>query len=245
MTKRKAPFSHPDGSNCWTKDCKYRTVKAVSDNFIVPSFFKPELFPAPKPLGSWTNEDTELFKTPHGSRLYGFATVGSDEDWYVVTPTKYVSRKFNAKQRITGDQDVLAVDFRTFTSMASNGVPQALETMFSRQAESQFFEEYRNSWYASDPAVIHTYMRTIKSFSLNEREGKDGYKQRRHALRLSLNLEELLYRGRFNPTLSRSNAERVTVLATKKGENYLKELRAICPIEVDWKFGDKKQPKTG
>lgn len=241
MTARKSPYTHPDGSNCWTKDCRLRTAKVVSGQFIVPEFFKPEGFPAPKPLGAWTEKDTVLFKTPHGSRLYGFATADSDEDWYIVTPTRPVARKFNARQKITGDQDVLAVDFKTFTAMATKGTPQALETMFSRQAESQFFEEYRNSWHASDPEVIHTYMRTIKSFSMNDYEGKQGYKQRRHALRLALNLEELLYRGRFNPTLSAITAEKVSILATKKGDEYLKELKAICPIEVDWTWADKRK----
>jgi hypothetical protein len=120
------------------------------------------------------------------------------------------------------------------------GVPQSLEAMFSQKAVSPFFEEYRQGWYASDPTVIHTYMRTIKSFSLSENDSKlkdkDKFKRKRHALRLALNLEELLYRGRFNPTLTPVVAERITRFAEKEGNDYISELKAVSPIEVDWQY---------
>jgi hypothetical protein len=236
-----APYRHADGSNCWTKNCS-RGHQSDAPQFEVPSFYRPELFPKPKAPtpGAWTNKDTVLFKTIHGSRLYGLGTPDSDEDWYVVTPTRYIARKVNAKQTIIGDQDVVAVDFRSFTALATKGVPQALEAMFSCQAESPYFEDYRNNWYASDGEVIHTYMRTIKSFSLNENEGYMGFKQRRHSLRLAINLEELLYTGRFNPTLPSPKAARITHLAEKTGNSFIKELKAISPIEVDWKFQGKQ-----
>lgn len=194
------------------------------------------------PLGAWTNEDTVLFKTVHGSKLYGLAKTTSDDDFYIVTPTKYTARKINAKQKIEGNDDTTSMDFASFVTLAKRGVPQTLETMFSRKSRSDFFEDYRQGYYASDPEVIHTYMRTIKSFSLSP---KDPYKRKRHALRLSINLEELLYTGRFNPTLSSANAIRITRLAQKEGIEYFKELKKICPIEVDWEnlVTNQKHPK--
>lgn len=217
-------------ASCKDPNCPEKTTLL---DLNLPSFYTPEVFPKPvKPTpGAWTEKDTVLFKTIHGSRLYGLNTDSSDEDYYVVTPTRKVSRQINAKQTIIGDQDVVAVDFKSFTTLAQKGVPQALETMFSQASKSDFFEDYRQNYYASDPEVIHTYMRTIKSFSLTER---DPFKRKRHALRLSLNLEELMYTGRFNPTLKPEDAMRITRLAKKEGWGYWKELKAICPIEVDW-----------
>ena len=219
-------------ANCKDPRCP---EKLANEMFEVPSFFKPEVFPKEKKIaqGSWSNKDTVLFKTIHGSKLYGLNHADSDDDYYVVTPTRYVSRKINAKQTIIGNDDVVAIDFKSFVTLAHNGVPQALETMFSRASKSDFFEDYRTNYFASDPAVIHTYMRTIKSFSLSD---KHGFKRRRHALRLSLNLEENLYTGRFNPTLSQANALKITRLAEKEGNDYIKELKAICPIGVDWEY---------
>ena len=221
-------------ANCTSPRCP---EKLASETFPVPSFFKPELFPAEKKIafGAWTNENTVLFKTISGSKLYGLSHAGSDDDYYVITPSRYTSRKINARQTIIGNDDTVAIDFRSFVILSHNGVPQALEAMFSRASKSEFFEDYRNGYYASDPKVIDTYMRTIKSFSLSER---DPFKRRRHSMRLALNLEELLYTGRFNPTLSPSNASKITALAKKEGNSFIKELKAISPIEVDWKFSE-------
>lgn len=216
--------------NCRDPHCPEKT--SISD-LVLPSFYKPEAFPrvlTPTP-GAWTEADTVLFKTVHGSRLYGLNHKDSDEDFYVITPTRKVSRKINAKQTIVGDQDVTALDFKSFVSLSHKGVPQALEAMFSRASKSDFFEDYRQNYYASDGEVIHTYMKTIKSFSMTE---KDPFKRKRHALRLSLNLEELMYTGRFNPTLNQGDVLKITRLAHKEGLSYYKELAAICPIELNW-----------
>ena len=218
--------------NCTSPNCP---EKMMSESFSVPSFFTPETFPAERKIvqGAWSNSDTVLFKTIIGSKLYGLSHADSDNDYYIITPTRYVSRKLNVQQKITGKEDIVAVDFRSFVELARKGAPQALEAMFSRASKSEFFEDYRTNYYASDPEVIHTYMRTIKSFSLTE---VDGFKRRRHALRLALNLEELLYTGRFNPTLSSSHVSKISSLAKKEGNDYIKELKALSPIEVDWKF---------
>jgi len=189
----------------------------------------------PKPFfGSWTNKDTVLFKTIHGSKLYGMDHAGSDEDYYIVTPTRKTSRQVNAKQKIVDGIDTMAVDFASFVRMAQKGSPQALETMFSRKSKSDFFEDYRTNYYASDPEVIHTYMRTIKNFSYS-----DTFKLRRHALRLSLNLTELLHTGRFNPTLSPEDVLKISRAAESQGKDYFSSLKKTCPLEVDWDIEDQ------
>lgn len=216
--------------NCGRSNCPER-VNIVDYN--IPDVFIQQTHLNTKPVipfGAWTNKDTVLFKTIHGSKLYGLANAGSDDDFYVITPTRYTSRQINAKQTIQGTNDVTAVDFSSFVKLVNNGVPQALEAMFSRKAKSDFFEDYRQAYYASDPQVIHTYMRTIKAFSLSS----GNYKRRRHALRLCINLEELLYSGRFNPTLSKANAIRISRIAFKEDKQYLAELKKMSPIEVDW-----------
>jgi len=225
--------------NCHRPDCPER--RAFETSYDVPASFGAARFPkaAPLPvLGAWTEKDTELFKTIHGSKLYGLSHKGSDDDFYVITPTRRVARAINAKQKIDGKNDTTSMDFASFISLSQRGVPQALEAMFSKKAESPYFEEYRQGYFASDPVVIHTYMRTIKSFSLST---KDPFKRKRHAMRIALNLEELIYTGRFNPTLSKINAMKITRLAEKEGDDYIKELKSISPIEVDWTFADRKQ----
>lgn len=219
---------------CTNPKCPERTP-----HFAVPLSYKtlalkPTSTPTP---GAWTDKDTVLFKTIHGSTLYGLNHSQSDEDYYVVTPTRYVaraSRKNNVRQSISGDLDTVFIDFKTFTRLASEGVPQALEAMYSRKSESPFFEDYRTHYFSSDPTVLHTYMRTMKSFSLTEGEPKTVFKRRRHALRLALNMQEMLYTGRFNPTLKTVEAERITKYAGYETNQYFTELKALSLLEVDW-----------
>jgi hypothetical protein len=62
--------------------------------------------------------------------------------------------------------------------------------------------------------VYETYFRTIKSFALQE-----GYKHKRHALRLALNLQDIGRYGRFNPTLSQEDRAYISDMATKGHED--------------------------
>jgi predicted nucleotidyltransferase len=159
-----------------------------------------------------------LFKTVHGSRLYGLAHAGSDEDFYTVVTKKPVDTYYNrqskaryAKQKITGDEDSMVVDFGTWVEMCKSGVPQALEAMFSDMVVEDRIKEFRES-FRCGTQVYERYFRTIKSFALAE---DDGIKKRRHALRLSLNLRDIGRYGRFNPTLSPEDAAWITDMAGK------------------------------
>lgn len=197
--------------------------------FSLPAHVNPK-----PPVGAWSEKDTILLRAIHGSRLYGLSHADSDEDFYVVTPTKKTLKAINASQTIQDKIDTTTVDFATFVRMAERGIPQALEAMFSQMSKSDFFEDYRQGYYASAPTVIHTYMRTIKSFSLS-----DTFKRRRHALRLAHNLNELLYTGRFNPTLSPKVAEEITRQANQDLKEYFRSLNKLSLVELDWDETDK------
>lgn len=164
-----------------------------------------------------------LFKTVHGSRLYGLAHAGSDDDFYTVvtkldTDTRYgrQTRARYAKQKITGNEDSFVVDFGTWVEMCKSGVPQALEAMFSNMPlGDDRIADFRAS-FRCGTQVFEKYMDTIKSFALAE---DATTKKRRHALRLALNLNELARTGRFNPTLSVEDARYVSLYATKGHED--------------------------
>jgi len=220
-------------ANCKDPNCPEK--KALAD-FAVPSFFTASKLtrePA-QPVGVWTEKDTVLYKTIHGSRLYGLSNANSDEDYYIVTPTVNTKRLINAKQKIIGNLDTVAVDFSSFVALAHRGNPQALETMFSQKSKSDFFEDYRAGFFTSEAGVIETYLKTIKSFSLVDDDDAKAYKYRRHAMRLSTNLEELMYTGRFNPTLSPAVVRNISKLAETPGKKYFAELNKLQPVELNW-----------
>lgn len=137
-----------------------------------------------------------LFKTPHGSRLYGLHNDNSDYDWYTVVSENPTNRKRYARQTIVDQTDSFVVDIGTWLQMVSDGVPQACEALMSRVPVVDKITELRES-YVLPPSISERYLRTVKSFALS-----DTYKSKRHATRLALNLRSALAYGRFNPTLN-------------------------------------------
>lgn len=163
-----------------------------------------------------------LFKTVHGSRLYGLAHANSDDDFYTVVSKKQMDTHFGrqpkaryAKQKITGNEDSMVVDVGTWMEMCKAGVPQALEAMFSNMVIEDNIPNLRAGFRVGTGVYIR-YLRTIKSFALAE---DVTTKKRRHALRLALNLREMAETGRFNPTLSDNWARYITNMAYKSHED--------------------------
>lgn len=163
-----------------------------------------------------------MFKTIHGSRLYGLNHANSDEDFYtVVTKTPVDSRWGRqtraryAKQTTQNGEDSMVVDFGTWVEMCRNGVPQALEAMFSEMPIEDRIEDFRRGFRVGTE-VYARYFRTIKSFALAD---DSTGKKRRHALRLALNLRDIGRYGRFNPTLSAEDARYITFMAGKGHED--------------------------
>lgn len=164
-----------------------------------------------------------LFKTVHGSRLYGLAHENSDEDFYTVVSKQPVDTRWNrqtkaryAKQKITGDTDSMIIDLGTWLEQCRSGVPQALEAMFSDQVVGEDRIASLRYNYRAGTGVFERYLRTIKSFALAEDE---TIKKRRHALRLALNLNDMARTGRFNPTLTKEDADYITCMAHKGHED--------------------------
>ena len=159
-----------------------------------------------------------LFKTVHGSHLYGLNHAGSDEDFYTVVTKKPTDNRYGrqerakyAKHKIVDNEDSTVVDFGTWVEMCKSGVPQALEAMFSNMPLEDNITEFRNG-FRCGTQVYERYFRTIKSFALAE---DDGIKKRRHALRLALNLRDIGRYGRFNPTLRPEDIAWITDMAHK------------------------------
>lgn len=155
-----------------------------------------------------------ILSTVHGSHLYGLARPDSDHDSYRVVIGE---NKTYARQRLQGDDDRLGIHLSRFLESVDKGVPQALEALFSPVAELD--PEWAPFLRGLRPGIINartTYRRTILNFGLGNggRTGAaaqrtDPVKLRRHALRLCLNLDELVSTGRFNPRLTPGQARAV------------------------------------
>lgn len=159
-----------------------------------------------------------ILDTIHGSHLYGLARPESDIDTYRVILSgddRY------ARQTKVGDDDRMVLSLDHFTEQVANGVPQALEALWS--PEATIAPMWRPFLSRLRPSIIQTqmrYRRTILSFGF-ERGGRtgaarqrvDARKMRRHALRLTLNLAEFSRRGAFDPRLTADLAQWVTSAA--------------------------------
>lgn len=150
-----------------------------------------------------------LFKTVHGSHLYGLSHAGSDEDFYTVVSKVKTNKAKYSRQTIVDGIDTTVVDVGTWLRYCEMGVPQALEAMFSDMPVVDHLAPLR-AQYTVGTGVYDRYLRTIKSFALDE---ENSFKKKRHALRLALNFQEMRGRGRFNPTLTPEQKSFVSIFA--------------------------------
>ena len=142
-----------------------------------------------------------LYKTVHGSHLYGLSHEDSDNDFYVVVDRVKKNRIKYSKQSIVDGVDTTTVDWGTWVNQCQQGVPQALEAMFSQRAlfEAPGIREFRAAFRVGD-GMRDRYYRTIDNFLSPEDEF--NIKKRRHGVRLALNLRDGVRYGYFNPTLT-------------------------------------------
>lgn len=162
-----------------------------------------------------------IFKTIHGSHLYGMATENSDLDTFEVT----TSERTRARQSVNDGVDTVRVGWDTFLSRVFEGSHQSVEALFSpykEWGESEYgvmLRTYIAGMRITGPTVFAKYERTIKSFCYGD------FKRRRHAVRLSFNLTGLRYEGRFNPVMTPFQIARANELANNlEDENLWKEL---------------------
>lgn len=150
-----------------------------------------------------------LYKTVHGSHLYGLAHANSDSDFFIVCANAPKKKARYAAQSIQGSEDKTIMDFSTWLQSCVKGVPQALEAMFSHMPVHDEIGAFRAS-YRVGPTAYETYLRTIKNFVM-----AGDFKRKRHALRLALNMHEFSSLGFFNPTLDDRAVDLINDIAQK------------------------------
>lgn len=160
----------------------------------------------------------EVFRTVHGSHLYGLAHPGSDRDTFIVT----FEDTGKAHQTMVGKDDVVRVGWRTFLSLAASGSHQSCEALFSTKKEwtpeGRALQPLIDGMRVTGGEVAHKYERTIRKFS------HGNYKMRRHGARLSLSLRGLRDEGRFDPTLTTPDRRWASLVAIFEGEELLNNI---------------------
>jgi hypothetical protein len=136
---------------------------------------------------------TTILETIHGSHLYGLNHADSDLDVFRVV----VSGRTKGRHKVTDELDLNVMPLDRFLENAFKGSHQSVEAMFSpvKTVDPRYaplFEGFR----VRGGDVYARYARTIAAFA------HGTLKQRRHAVRLGLNLRDLRVYGRFNPRLS-------------------------------------------
>lgn len=148
-----------------------------------------------------------LLRTVHGSRLYGLHHKDSDYDWFEVYANAPRHKAKFIKQKIVGADDTVRMNLSTFMLYADRSAHQTLDAVFSRQCEVNLIQDLCDRFVVNRNTMVPLYMRTIKSFW-----NMDTEKHQRHAVRLALQLEEALTRGRFDPTLSSNTAKQLLAM---------------------------------
>lgn len=177
-------------------------------------------------------ENSIIFKSLHGSHLYGLNHAGSDIDWYAVHNAnvsyegKAQTPKTDSFQTVVDGIDMTLMTWKTFHIQAFEGVPQALEAMFSERVEIDKIEAWRHGFHVGLPNMMNKYAHAIEKFATFE------FKRRRHAMRYVVNLNEALKAGgRFNPTLS--DSEKLFISEAAMDKNYIQILRKYSPVELN------------
>lgn len=165
-----------------------------------------------------------IFYTRHGSRLYGLHHEGSDYDTYTVT-TSLKNKAQHDVNKVTGE-DKVRVGLDTFLIRVHEGSHQALEALFSPykvwNPDYYHLQPMIDSYRVAGPEVYAKYERTIKHFCYGE------LKQRRHAVRLYLNLADMRQDGRFDPRVSETDLRLINSAAQRNsGDDLARVLRVL------------------
>lgn len=155
--------------------------------------------------------------TVHGSRLYGLAHEKSDTDYYIVADFDY----HRSLQEVQGDVDVQLVPLHLFMQQIADGNPVALEALWSPTAvKSLAMEEVSRSFRVGQGRAQHG-ARTFIDMFIGEGRNPERMKNRRHVLRLAVQLRQAMEEGRFDPVLRPQAAELLTRIAEQhSGEEF-------------------------
>lgn len=152
-----------------------------------------------------------IFRTVHGSRLYGTDHADSDNDVFEV----YEDDLPNLHHSTDGTLDVTSGGISTVLFRAMEGSHQSVEALFSPVKEWAPGMEDRWGPIIKGVRVLgdakQKYGRTIHKFSNSE-----SVKMRRHSVRLAINLYDLeRFDGVFNPQMSNLDVQASELLANQ------------------------------
>jgi hypothetical protein len=181
-----------------------------------------------------------LLKVQAGSRLYGYATDTSDDDYYEVHTDRFMIETRDlprdARQTIVDGVDVTQMTLGSFMERAALGSHQALDAMFAASPQVDLISGLRES-YRTGYEVVPAYERIITKFAVQA-----TFRKQRHALRALFNLQDMMETGRYKPELS---AERILFINESAKLPY-PEFRAllmrISPIELSHALPEQAVP---
>ena len=161
---------------------------------------------------------TVLLLTPTGSRLYGLHNKDSDYDYWAV-----VLEGNKGFHKVVGEEDVAVIPLSLFQKMLNDGVPQAMEALFSTQAEfpppawEQYMRRLRPNLWAARRKLLkpqHTEKKKMAGEPLTAKEFRKG---KMHKTRLALQWVNMSENGYFNPTLTGEQLELVLYAGSDEG----------------------------
>jgi len=138
-----------------------------------------------------------LFRTVHGSHLYGLNHPGSDNDYFEVYENVPRNKHRWAYQTIKDGLDVTQMNLSTWLHYCDMGAHQSLEAMFSNSPMFDTMTEFRQSYRLNTFNFVQRYLDTAYAFSRNME-----LKPQRHALRLMWSLQDGVEYGRFDPVVT-------------------------------------------
>lgn len=175
-----------------------------------------------------------LLKVQAGSRLYGYATDASDDDYLEVHTQPFMISTREAprqvKQTIVDGLDVIQMTLSTFVERASSGSHQALDAMFAPEPLVDEIAALRENFHVGYE-IVPTYVRIITKFAVQE-----GYRKQRHALRAMFNLDDMLKTGRYNPQLSQDRIDFILEKAHLPYAEFRELLIANSPVALEDKL---------
>lgn len=191
----------------------------------IPSFERKHFSPGMQRRLEQADAGLHLY-TIHGSRLYGLARPDSDTDRFIVADISYP----RPLQEVRGEEDIQVFPFRHFMHMIHEANPVALEALWSPEAQmSPVMREVSRSFRAGAGRAQHSFRSCIDMFIGDS--GIEKMKNRRHVLRIAVQLRQVMEEGRFDPVLSPHAVHLLTRIATQyEGDEFL----PIVDAWFDW-----------
>lgn len=174
---------------------------------------------------------TLLFRSYAGSILHGLATSSSDIDIFEVYSEGFgiPSSSHELKreiQTIKGKDDVTKITLSRFMQRSMEGSHQCLDAMFSSIPEVDKISALRKSFYCGNNTV-ETFRRSIREMAFQKVP-----KKRRHAVRVTLNLIQIMERGRYEPQLTDEEKKFTDEISRLPIDEFYVAIQKLSPINL-------------